>query len=1549
MFNQKLNKTIKSNTYTNTSPKTSAQKRYRKNTMLTLLTLMFVLVLVSSVVYTTTFKGDSQFASAYTVNSSVSNELDLRTAVATSGTVATQYVIALTDNIELTSSTLTIPANANVVLISENVGPWKLIGPNGESTITVTSGSELVLDGIVVTHKSGDIGRGVYVESDAKLTLNSGEISENNIDYEPHSDDTDGGGVYNWGKFIMNGGTIQKNSAYNGGGVYNIVAFEMKDGTLSENTASGAGGGVSNLGIFVMEEGIFSKNKAEDGGGVLNGVKGTFTLITGTFIENKAGSYGGGVYNDGPDGTFTTLFTMRDGTFSKNQAGAGGGVYNLGTFEMYGGIIGSTTVTDGNIADDSGGGVFDDGYNSVFNMYNGKISNNVAHFGGGVDGDAGEFNMLDGTISDNTATYGGGVLVWNSIFNMKGGVISDNTATKDGGGVYNWKSVFSMFDDAVISDNKADNYGGGVYNDVAATFNLKGGVISGNTAAEGGGGVYNVDIFNMLGGVISGNTVSGTSHSNRGGGVYNIGYDAIFNMVGGIIGGSYSESNSAYDGGGVYNEDQGTFTMSGNATVLGNRATFGGGVYNDDSKFVLGDPTYPEIVRISGNTASSNGGGVYNAGKTALFNMYSNTIISDNTAGIDGGGVFNVNAGVFNMYGGQILTNSAGTGGGGVDTSGEFTMYSGRIAYNTALGAAGVLNYRHFNMIDGEITDNTSTGYAGGVENNGSSALGLATFNMQGNAIIANNTADYGGGGVYNAYNAIFNMRNNALITNNKALSSSISAGRGGGVHNSDNATLNMYDNTIISNNLALYGGGVFNDFNTTTNMANDSAVKDNTVSFYGGAVYNWNPYTTAPSLISMTDRATISGNTANWYGGGIQNTNSSIIRISGQAVIANNSAPYGGGIFTISTLPNAVTINGGTIANNTASLGAGIYTNSQLTMTNGIIANNTATVDGAGIYIAPAGFVELRTGLVYSNIADNNGGGIWIAYANLNHLFVYDGMVFANNRASMAYNRNPIDDALYHSQIGINVIWTVPFKQGYTNYDISYINGTPLTNCTIIYDPGTQGTWQAIDETYTSLAFGASTPVFGTNSGADTAVDHTGGYRFTGWQPTWSPIVSGNITYVAQWATTTEPVFYTITYNGNGYTSGTVPMGGSYPSGHSVLIAAQGNMVREGFVFQGWAYTSDAKTPDFAAGSTAYLILTKDATLFAVWLKEGTSLMYTVTYLPGEYGTFDAVSYVCALGDLTPEAPVVTGQSGWSFIGWSPNPTPTVEGDATYVAQWEQNNPTPSPTATPTPTSTPTPTTRPPTSTPTPTPIPTSSPSPSPTTSPPGGNVDEKPIWALVNLILSIVGVILAVVLTLYVLLQRNQKHKKQQAQDQKKDTKGQYSSNQKQKNTNTDNDDDHTEGKKKQKQRRLFWFLLSVIMGIVGIVVFLLTEDMSRPMALVDNWTIVNVIIFIVELIAIVLTFKHTDNKAESVTYTVQYYLQGTKNPIAASKTSGFGSVGVSVTEYAPAISGYMVTGKKEISLTLKENPTNNEIIFYYTRNTDEDKTKQQTRSGN
>ena len=66
----------------------------------------------------------------------------------------------------------------------------------------------------------------------------------------------------------------------------------------------------------------------------------------------------------------------------------------------------------------------------------------------------------------------------------------------------------------------------------------------------------------------------------------------------------------------------------------------------------------------------------------------------------------------------------------------------------------------------------------------------------------------------------------------------------------------------------------------------------------------------------------------------------------------------------------------------------------------------------------------------------------------------------------------------------------------------------------------------------------------------------------------------------------------------------------------------------------------------------------------------------YTVTYDPGDYGDFAPdVTSGLYYGDDTPDAPATPGDPGWTFSHWNPSPTAIVTGDATYIAQWTQDD----------------------------------------------------------------------------------------------------------------------------------------------------------------------------------------------------------------------------------------------------------------------------------
>jgi uncharacterized repeat protein (TIGR02543 family) len=111
---------------------------------------------------------------------------------------------------------------------------------------------------------------------------------------------------------------------------------------------------------------------------------------------------------------------------------------------------------------------------------------------------------------------------------------------------------------------------------------------------------------------------------------------------------------------------------------------------------------------------------------------------------------------------------------------------------------------------------------------------------------------------------------------------------------------------------------------------------------------------------------------------------------------------------------------------------------------------------------------------------------------------------------------------------------------------------------------------------------------------GWNTATDGTGiSY------PVGSTITMNNnkILY-AQWVPATLP--YTVTYDANGATGGSVPAAPTnYPSGVQVPILGQGSLTRSGYTFLGWNGSTSGIGSIYAPG---YTFTSKTATLYASW-----------------------------------------------------------------------------------------------------------------------------------------------------------------------------------------------------------------------------------------------------------------------------------------------------------------------------------------------------------
>lgn len=203
---------------------------------------------------------------------------------------------------------------------------------------------------------------------------------------------------------------------------------------------------------------------------------------------------------------------------------------------------------------------------------------------GGSDTAAATFSMYGGTISGNHTDAncwgpdGAGVEIQNGTFTMYGGTISDNHAEYAG-----------------------SNYGGGgVCAQTSGTFTMYGGTINNNHSATDAGGVmvWGGGAMNIDGGTIRDNTADGSG------------------------GGICTNSNE--------------FKISGNSVIENNTAVMGGGVFYHG--YSSSNMTISESARISGNTATGNGGGIYFKNEGTL--TMNGGSISGNTTTGDGGGVY---------------------------------------------------------------------------------------------------------------------------------------------------------------------------------------------------------------------------------------------------------------------------------------------------------------------------------------------------------------------------------------------------------------------------------------------------------------------------------------------------------------------------------------------------------------------------------------------------------------------------------------------------------------------------------------------------------------------------------------------------------------------------------------------------------------------------------------------------------------------------------------------------------------------------------------------
>ena len=201
----------------------------------------------------------------------------------------------------------------------------------------------------------------------------------------------------------------------------------------------------------------------------------------------------------------------------------------------------------------------------------------------------------------------------------------------------------------------------------------------------------------------------------------------------------------------------------------------------------------------------------------------------------------------------------------------------------------------------------------------------------------------------------------------------------------------------------------------------------------------------------------------------------------------------------------------------------------------------------------------------------------------------------------------------------------------------------------------------------------GGSVPIDSTNyeqGQTVTVLGNTGnlvktGYSFAGWntqadgsgttytQAQTFTMGAANVTLYAKW--TANPT-YTVTYNGNGNTGGSVPVDSTnYEQGQTVTVLGNtGNLVKTGYSFAGWNTQADGSGTTYTQAQT-FTMGSANVTLYAKWTANPT---YTVTYngngntggsVPVDSTNYQQGQTVTVLGN--------TGnlvKTGYSFAGWN-------------------------------------------------------------------------------------------------------------------------------------------------------------------------------------------------------------------------------------------------------------------------------------------------------
>ena len=560
-----------------------------------------------------------------------------------------------------------------------------------------------------------------------------------------------------------------------GGGVFHIGGNLALNGVVLSNSQAGIGAGLghNSTGTLSLFNSTVSGNTAIQGAGGIftDSQSGPATLVNCTFVNNSAPS-------DAAIGSFGNL-TLRSSTIAGNRAisdGGGGIGKRGGSFTVVNTIVALNTAPAAPDVLSTSGPFTSGGYNLI-----------------GVEGAAG-FSQT----SDRSGTPGapldprlgplqnnGGPTPTRALLAGSPAIdAGDTTLTTDQRGVVRpqagrddigaFELEASAFTESLVvttlsdEDNSTSDARVGTGTSLREAINFANS--TGNTAPE--------TITFAVSGTITLADVLPTLGDARASGALTIR--------------NAQQGGVTISGGGarrIFDVSFAKLTLEG-LTLSGGRAAQGGAINIGGGNVVLANCT------LSGNTATSSGGGaIFNAGSGAL--SLTNCTLSGNTANSSDGGAINSNGfSTLTLTNCTLSGNSAndggtpgngGTGGAIFNNFGDVTVTGCTLSGNAAANGGAINNLAVLAVTNSTFAGNRALNNGAAINNSG-----LRTVTVTNSTFVGNSAASFGGGAISNPGSGTLTVASSTLVGN--------SAGQAGGGGILNSGTLNLHNSIVVGN-----------------------------------------------------------------------------------------------------------------------------------------------------------------------------------------------------------------------------------------------------------------------------------------------------------------------------------------------------------------------------------------------------------------------------------------------------------------------------------------------------------------------------------------------------------------------------------------------------------------------------------------------------------------------------------------------------------------------------------------------------------------------------